>query len=320
MKDKKFRPILAGSIDDVEKDLKNLIYPVIASPKVDGIRTLITPEGQFVTRSMKPIRNKFLQKELAYLIEDLGKSLSLDGELTFGEPENVTHPEVFNQTTSAVMSGDGEPICTYWVFDSTDIPDMWYRVRFAQASGAVYDVNKKDIFGSINFRLLGHVICRTPEEVLGYEEECLEQGFEGIMLRKPDMPYKFGRSAKTITQQHLLKLKRFEDAEAEIVGYEELMHNDNEATKDAFGKTERSTCQENLKPGGTLGALKVIGVGGLYDDVLFKIGTGFDHELRNQLWLDRGKNLNRTITYKFQACGSKDAPRFPVFKGFRGDE
>ena len=65
MKDSKFRPILAGSLNDVENDLENLIYPVIASPKVDGIRTLIDPEGQFVTRSMKPIRNKFLQESLS---------------------------------------------------------------------------------------------------------------------------------------------------------------------------------------------------------------------------------------------------------------
>ena len=253
------------------------------------------------------------------MIEDIGIKLHLDGELTFGPPENVTHPEVFNQTTSAVMSGDGEPLCTYWVFDSTEMPDLKYEIRLGMAQGAVHVISERDLMGSIIFRSLDYKICRNPEEVLDYERTCLNMGYEGIMLRKPDMPYKFGRSAKTRTQQHLLKLKRFEDGEAEIVGYEELMHNDNEATKDAFGNTERSTSLENLRPAGTLGALKVRGMW-KGESVLFKIGTGFDHELRAKLWADRGKNLGKTVTYKFQACGSKDAPRFPVFKGFRGNE
>ena len=45
--------------------------------------------------------------------------------------------------------------------------------------------------------------------------------------------YKLGRS--TFIEQGLIKLKRFEDGEAEIIGFKEKMLNQNEATIDARG-------------------------------------------------------------------------------------
>jgi DNA ligase-1 len=144
-----------------------------------------------------------------------------------------------------------------------------------------------------------------------FEHDALARGYEGVMLRSPGGPYKNGRS--TEREGYLLKLKRFEDAEARIVGYEELDHNANE--KGADGK--RTSHKAGKVPMGRLGALKVIGVAGTYDSVAFNIGTGFDDEARDYIWKHQKEYLGHLVKFSYFPTGSKDAPRFPVFLGFR---
>ena len=43
------------------------------------------------------------------------------------------------------------------------------------------------------------------------------------------------------------------DDEAEIISFREKMINTIEGLKDNFGRTKRSSCQDGLKPSGTLG-------------------------------------------------------------------
>ena len=122
----------------------------------------------------------------------------------------------------------------------------------------------------------------------------LEQGYEGVMVRDANALYKYGRS--TLKQSTLLKLKRFVDAETQVIGYEELIH--------ATGKA-----------GDALGALVVIDV---KSGVQFKIGTGFSMADRVEIWEQRDiKLVGRFVKYKSFPVGVKDAPRFPVFLGFR---
>jgi len=153
------------------------------------------------------------------------------------------------------------------------------------------------------------------EELEKLEKKYLSQGFEGIMLRSPNGVYKCGRG--TVSQMDLVKVKRFKDAEAKIIGFEEEMHNANEAEKDNFGRTKRSTSQENKVGKNTLGALMVIGINEEFKGVEFKLGTGFDQELRLKIWNLKNKLNGEIVKYKYQSEGGEDRPRFPVFIGFR---
>lgn len=102
-----------------------------------------------------------------------------------------------------------------------------------------------------------------------------------------------------------------------ILDFEEEMKNENEALKDAFGRTKRSTAQDNKTGKDTLGALMVIGINGDFKDVEFKLGTGYDQALRQEIWNDRNNLKGKIVKYKYQAEGGEDRPRFPVFLGFR---
>jgi DNA ligase-1 len=92
------------------------------------------------------------------------------------------------------------------------------------------------------------------------------------------------------------------------------MHNGNEATTNALGRTERSSHKANLVPVGTLGALvcsspKWAGT--------FNLGTGFTDALRAEIWANRDSWRGATVRFKYQSIGTKDLPRIPVFQGRR---
>ena len=102
---------------------------------------------------------------------------------------------------------------------------------------------------------------RDAAQLADYEETCLTDGYEGVMIRTPDSPYKCGRS--TEREGWLLKIKRFEDAEAVVLDTYEGMSNHNEAQRDAFGRTKRSSAQAGKVGRGELGGFVVaVHVGG----------------------------------------------------------
>lgn len=283
------KPMLSATVEDI----RALNYPLLASPKLDGIRATVL-NGQLVSRNLKPIRN--VQTRNRYSLITLE---GLDGELICG-PHDAT---VFRRTTSGVSRAMGHPYAEFWVFD-VYAPTLGFKDRYEYLTSREWPTG---------VRVVPHVWVHHAHELAMYEEKCLYQGYEGVMLRSPTGPYKEGRS--TLNEGYLMKLKQFEDAEATVIGKEERMHNGNTATTNALGHTERSSHKENMVGRGDLGALVVRGINGKYAGVEFTVGSGFDDAERANLWpLD----LNgRTIKYKFFPMGSKDKPRFPTFLGFR---
>jgi DNA ligase-1 len=157
-------------------------------------------------------------------------------------------------------------------------------------------------------------VVNGEDELRALEEKYLAEGFEGAMIRRMDGVYKFGRA--TPKSGILSKLKRFSDAEALVIGFEELTHNENAAEKNAFGRTKRGQSKEGLVGAGTLGSLMVRRE---EDGVEFNIGTGFSAADRDRIWKERDTLLGKNVTYRFFAQGIKVAPRFPSFVGFRED-
>lgn len=288
------KPLLADSVEEVN----DLVFPLACTPKIDGIRCLKI-NGNVVSRRFKPIPNTYIREKLNSILMD-----NMDGEILSGD--------TFQDCSSQVMSHEGSPSFTYhlfdWVPEGLDVPYMarmkkleeWYETCGSETKSIVKLVLPK--------------LINSQAELAEFEGECLEANYEGVMLRRPDGPYKCGRS--TVKQAILMKLKRFADSEATIVGFEPKMHNANVANKDVFGRTERSSHKENLVALDTLGSLQVKDK--LFD-IEFNIGTGLDDKLRKEIWDNKSKYLGRLVKYKYFQTGTKDAPRFPVFLGFRDE-
>ena len=67
------KPLLAYTVSD----LAAVRFPVLASPKLDGVRCVIR-DGVAMTRTLKPIPNRHVRAMLAHLPD-------LDGELIAGD-------------------------------------------------------------------------------------------------------------------------------------------------------------------------------------------------------------------------------------------
>lgn len=293
------KPMLAETCE-VMADLK---FPVLASPKLDGIRCLVV-NGKILSRTFKDIPNAYIQK----IMTGANLPTGLDGELVSLNKDGSLKD--FNEIQGDVMREDGEPFFQYHVFDYvTTSLDEPYCDRMEKL--------KKLSLPFFCEKILPKK-CSNVEQLEEYEVKCLEDGHEGIMVRGENSPYKCGRSS--LKQGYLLKVKRFKDSEAIVIGFEELMSNQNEAERDNFGRTKRSKSLEGMVPANTLGKFLVREVGSTpWNGQEFAIGTGegLTQELRQLIWDNKDKYIGKTVTYKYQPHGVLNLPRLPIWKGFR---
>lgn len=289
-----FRPMLASPAD-----FAHVKFPVLASPKIDGIRGLVK-DSKLVTRKLLEVPNRHVFERLS--TPDLE---GLDGELCVGPPNA---PDLMRKTTSGLMRRDGEPDFTFWVFDLHDEPEAPYHKRFGMLEKALTTY----IRAKHNIALLPQHEVKDIDALMEFEKRIVESGYEGVIIRSPKSLYKYGRS--TAREGILLKVKRFEDSEALIVGFEEEMENTNEATKDNLGRTKRSSAKSGKVGKGTLGAFIARD---LRTGVEFSVGGGLTADDRIRFWADRKHLDGRILKYKFFPVGVKEAPRHPVFLGFR---
>lgn len=294
------RPMLAAPTKP--GDLRVMKFPKLGSRKLDGVRALCrhnpeTGRPELVSRTLKLIPNLHTQR--LYAREEF---IGLDGELGVGNP-NDKH--LMQQTTSGCMSVSGTPNVVWYIFDKWNSDESYVR----RASAAKLVCTNNALSGVV---WLSQTPIHTYEELEIYEEDSVTQGYEGVILRDPFGPYKQNRS--TLKQGYMLKVKRFDDSEAVVIGWKEQQRNDNEATTDARGYTKRSSHAAGKTDAGVLGALEVRDC---KTGVEFDIGTGFTAEQRYNLWQGRQYLKGKIVKYKSFAIGVKDKPRFPVFVSFR---
>ena len=284
-----FKPTLA-----VAADFSKIKYPVYASPKLDGIRCSIV-NGKALSRTLKEIPNRHIFNQLS-----IPKLNGLDGELIVGSPTSKT---CYTDSVSNVMAHDKVPDYTYYIFDvhGNDFP---YSQRREQLRD--WDTYPAQV------QVLEQALIECEADMLEYEAEKVADGYEGIILRAPNAPYKHGRS--TVNEGYLLKVKRFEDGEAVIIGFEEEMHNGNEKKTNELGRGHRSTAAGGLTGKASLGAFHVRD---RVSGIEFAIGTGLTAAQRQDYWGDQRALMGSLVKYKFFPVGVKVAPRHPVFLGFR---
>jgi DNA ligase-1 len=292
-----FKPMLSAK-------LETPIFPYLASPKLDGIRCIIK-DGVALSRTLKPIPNKHIQSILGTILLN-----GLDGEIICGDP---TDPDCFRNTTTVVMSHDKVEAFTFYVFDDFAHHNQPFTLRLALAEDRVNSIHASQTeLTNAMLKVVNHEHIANQEQFDNKEIECLNMGYEGMMVRSPHGHYKFGRA--TARENTLSKVKRFADSEAIVIGIEELMHNENEKSVNELGRSKRSSHQEGKRPAGTMGALIVRDI---VTGIEFNIGTGFDASQRDQIWADRDQVIGKTLTYKSFHIGVKEKPRHPVFKFWR---
>lgn len=173
------KPMLA-----VDHDPAKLRFPVLASPKLDGLRCVIK-DGRVLSRTLKDIPSQHVQRVLKDPVYN-----GLDGELIVGSP---TAPDVFANTTSNVMAISKTFDFTYYVFDFWNNNGPYqYRVDILSSMMESLYESKDPSVGCI--KILPQKLISGPQELAMYEAEQIAAGYEGVILRDPQGRYKFGRS------------------------------------------------------------------------------------------------------------------------------
>lgn len=288
----------------VDWDPKKQRYPAIAMPKIDGVRSL-NQDGQLYGRSLKQHANRYVTRVFSVPEFD-----GFDGEMAAAAS---THPRLVNLTGSALSTEEGEPFIIWWLFDYVDdfCKILPYKTRLEMLSHAFDNLKDHELF--FNLQLVPWKTVYNEAELRAAEQEWLEDGYEGFILRDPDGAHKEGSS--TVKEGGYLRGKLFAFDEALIYGYEEAEANNNVAETNELGYTKRSSHKANKVGKGQIGNL--LGID-LKTGMLIKIGPGkLKHAERAHLFANPHEIVGHVAKYKHFPRGVKDKPRFPTFDSKR---
>jgi DNA ligase-1 len=267
--------------------------------KIDGGRIIaIKDEGkvQFYTRAGQKYEGLVdLEQEM---LEAFPDGTVLDGEITILNNKGIPSKEAYKQAMKITRADGPKHGLKMLVFDAMSLEE-WkkqkcthdYIERRLLLSGLFKYGPKKTDFTF--FELLPELYRGSDtSKVLELLDEAIANQEEGVMINICDAPYEFGRT------WNLMKVKKMNTLDLEIVGYEE-----------GSGRLK-----------GTLGALLVR----YKDGNTVKVGSGFTDELRALLWLEPLDMIGKIIEVQyFEETTNADGGislRFPVFKDFRPDK
>lgn len=284
-------------------EIEKLRFPVIAQPKIDGVRGL-NVNGQLRTRTLKPFANRNLMEKYSRPLFS-----GLDGELWYRD--SYATSSLCRDTTSVVNTILMSAPIHWTIFDDFSLAaiDLPYVERLKWASSRVMALR---IYGFDFVNIIEHQMIYNQADLAAYENDVLARGYEGVILRDPQGKYKNGRS--TIREGGLLRIKRFVDREATVVKLIEAMENLNEKRTNELGESERSSHQENKIGKQMVGSI----ICETEDGQLITVGPGeMTHGERMLYWERPELIVGKPITYKCFPHGEKLAPRFPTFKTIR---
>jgi len=260
-------------------------YPVRVEAKLDGLRLIAVKnhgEVSLFTRSGTPIETL---PKIVQAIKDLKEdNIVLDGEV-MGED--------WNESASVVMSSKSkkdDSTMRYHVFDIVDftawqqqVSKTHYRARLTDLQLTIGDTE------GTPFRYVKATTANDETELRQFYNECLTEGYEGVMLKRLDTPYLWKRT------DAILKMKPVATEEAVIVGW----HLSPEKTKRA----------------GQFGGFHVLTKNG----VVTKVGGGYTDAQKKQIQAEGPDTyIGRIAEVEHQPpFTNTGALRFPVFSRFR---
>ena len=295
---KTIKPMLAVAYSDT------VVQPSfsLVSEKLDGIRCIFI-DGVAYSRSMKPFPNTYLQEVAReYAALDM-----VDCEIIVGDKYDKA---VLQNSMRFCMSKDRNDEFKIYAFDLICGDEPFYsrteylKERFEE-HGCLPECAEYVEHFIISPKHMAEV------ELSAYEEKIVSLGGEGVMINDGNAPYFFGRKT-TKNSPPLQKLKRFQDTEAVVVGYEPLLQNNNQPVVNTLGYAERSMSKDGMIEKDALGSIVVEAF-----NTTFHVGSGWTIQEREELWKDRESLIGKIAKVKYFKLNQYGTPSFPTFLCWR---
>lgn len=298
--------------------------PAWQQPKYDGVRGGFWLPNVFTGRSLKPFKNKALT---AFWSNPLFKNL--DGELILAGTDGIEGRQCSLATgITNRPTGPGDALDLI-AFDLL-LPGLVeggasYADRYGELTLRVEKLQQE--FGPTRVRLMPYYPVETLDQVEALDDEFLQRGLEGSILRNHLAPHKEGRpSTKT---QELMRIKRFLDFEFVIDELVAAQENQNEAKINELGRTERSSHKANKVDKEMVGKFKgrilkdVVHKGKVLFPAGFKVTVGAGkstHEERELWWKNPDLVVGQPGKAKLFPHQILDKARMPIFLSLRSEE
>ena len=276
-----FQPQLAHKWND-HKDGVNWVNGVYVSPKMDGLRCVITQYGSFSRNGNEFVAFPHILRELAPIFEK-HPDLVLDGECYTHKLKNDFNKIISLAKKSKPTPDDiveSEKYLEYWIFDCPSHPGG-YHDRYQW----LHETILKNYYNNKWIKLCIHKIVKTHAELEENLKYYLENGFEGLMVNIYDGKYEQKRS------KNVLKYKLFQDEEFRIVDIMEGVGN----RSGMFGNAVLE-----MKDGKT-----------------FDSSARGSQEFYKRLLNEKADLIGKMATVRFQNLTPDGIPRFPVIVGIR---
>jgi len=262
-------------------------YPVRVEAKLDGLRVIAVKHNSEVTLYT---RNGTILETLPSIktaIESLGSDdFVFDGEVMGRD---------WNESASVIMSSKSkkdDSSMVYHIFDYVPLSHWQEQTTSLTYSERLYLLHScigKDALDEKScFKFVKSKVCIKESCLRDFYEECLSEGYEGVMLKDMKAPYIWKRS------NSILKLKPVATEEGVIVGWYEA----NKATKRA----------------GSFGGFKILTSNGS----ITRVGGGYTDKLKEEINNDPDSWIGKIAECEHQPpFTNTGAMRFPVFCRFR---
>lgn len=202
--------MLAKSSNDCQNSVLN--KPMLCSRKLNGVRMMCkynAEEDKIVTISRGgknyDASTQHLHKELLEIFT-LFPDIVLDGEL-------YHHGHYLQEISGIARLQEWVPRCNllqYWIYDIADGEKTFQKRLEILEELSESDITYKGV------KILEHVETNSWNDIQRLHDKWVSEGFEGLVARKPDKTYQFGKRGSD-----MIKVKQYIDDEFEIIDYQD---------------------------------------------------------------------------------------------------
>lgn len=272
------KPMLAKDSNKCQTSVLN--KRLLCSTKLNGVRCLMQfSEGKIHAISRGGKEYNVPTTLIREALEDFFKeypSVILDGEL-------YNHGHHLQELSGIARLKEWEDRCNileYWIYDIADSTKTFEeRLEFLM-------LLKDKLKGISKIKVIDHIETNSFKEIQDLHNKWVKEGYEGLVARKPNSTYQFGKRGSD-----MIKVKEYMEQEFEIIDYKD-------------GLRDEDFCFILQTEDGKPFAAKPIG----------------DRELKDRYLRDIDKIIGKQGTVKFFEWSKEGVPQQPIFQVVRDYE